>query len=166
MADNSTTEEVVRPPSSSATESIIMILIKDLHLFYSPIIIGLGLLGNTLTWLIFLRSRLRGLSSSHYLAAIVIVNTIYLLSLLIQWLSVYGPDLYNRPVWCQFVRFINSTSSFLSVWYLTAFAVDRYICICWPAEASKMCTLMRARIVIISLMCIGIVVYINMTLSS
>ena len=84
----------LRPPPPP--ENVINLIIRGLHLFYSPIVIGIGLLGNTLTWLIFLRSRLRTLSSSHYLAAIVMVNTIYLTSLLVQWLSMYGADIYNR----------------------------------------------------------------------
>ena len=164
-AVNASMIEAPAPPQAPPPQDKLLEVIGNLKLIYRPLIISVGIIGNTLTFLIFLCSRLRSLSSSHYLAAIVIVNTLYLLSLFIHWLGLFGFDTYNKPGLCQFFKFINEASGFLSIWYLTAFAVDRYICICWPAEAPKMCTRTRARVVIICILCIGIVVFMNMSLT-
>lgn len=63
------------------------------------------------------------------------------------------------------VDLISNSSSFLSIWLAVAFSVDRYISICWPAEAAKMCTVARARIVVICFIILSLIIYLNTSLT-
>ena len=55
-----------------------------------PIIIGVGVVGNVISFLVFTCTYLRRVSSSIYLAALAIVDTVYLCVLLFSWLVDVG----------------------------------------------------------------------------
>lgn len=140
-------------------------LVNTVILYYAPVLIFVGVLSNLLVSIILMCSVLKQFSSSHYICGIVLVNSLYLLVLSLQWLTMLGYNIYNRSVACHVVDMLGNFSSFLSVWLPVAFSVDRYIFICWPPEMPKMCTSMRARIVIICLMIFAITVYLNTSLT-
>jgi len=51
-----------------------------------PIIIGFGVVGNIISFLVFTCTYLRRVSSSVYLAALAVVDTVYLCVLFFSWL--------------------------------------------------------------------------------
>ena len=100
---------------------------------------------------------LRELSSSVYLAALALSDNGFLLCVLISWANNVSFDLYHRQGWCQMFVYLTYVFSFLSVWYVVGFTVERFIAVCFPFRRSAMCTLRRAKIVV-SCMALGALV--------
>lgn len=61
-----------------------------------PIIVGVGVVGNVLSCLVFTCTYLRRVSSSVYLAALAVVDTVYLCVLLFSWLVNVGIQVYTH----------------------------------------------------------------------
>ena len=142
------------------------IIIGYMRFYYTPCLVALGIVGNLTSCLVFLLSKLRKFSSSHYLACIVLSNTLYFVVLLLKWMDMFLEiRTYNRPFICQVVSLTSQVSSFLALWATVAFVVDRYIANCWSVEAPNFCTILRARVVIISLCVMALVVYLNISLT-
>jgi len=60
-----------------------------------PIIIVVGVIGNVVSCLVFTCTYLRGVSSSVYLAALAIVDTVYLCVLFFSWLVDVGVQVHT-----------------------------------------------------------------------
>ena len=124
---------------------------KILDMYFVPFIIMVGLVGNTLSFLVFVRTRLRRLSASVYLAALALSDNGFLLCVLVSWSTNVGVALYNTMGWCQAFVYLSYVCSFLSVWYVIGFTVERYIAVCFPFQRGTMCTVRRAKMVVIGL---------------
>lgn len=134
-------------------------------LYYTPIVIAVAVVGNVISCLVLLLSNLRKFSSSHYLACVVLANTLGSLVSLGIWMKQFGINTYDRPFTCHAFTFVKDISTFLSLWMLVSFVIDRYVFICWPAEATRLCTVMRARIVIGGLIVTSMVIHLNTSLT-
>lgn len=133
--------------------------------YYTPLLVAVGFLSNSICVVLLLNSILRKWSSSYYLFSISLLNTAYLMMLFMKWLTFLGYNVYDRPAACHAVDMLSNLSSFLSVWLAVTFCVDRYIAICWPQESPKMCTTTRAKIVLICLVIVGVTIYLNISLT-
>ena len=118
------------------------------NFYYLAIIIVFGMVGNTLSFLVFTRTHLKLRSSSYYLAALALADLGFLLTLLIVWLNHVGIDLFNRNGWCQALVYGSSVSSCLSVWLTVAFTVERLIAVQYPLQRPYVCTVRRAKTII------------------
>ena len=130
-----------------------------MNVYLIPIIIIIGLAGNLLSFLVFICTHIKRLSSSMYLAALALADSGFLLSLLIGWFSWTEIELFHREGWCQFVIYTTFVCSFLSVWYVVCFTVERYVAVCHPFRRQDMCTTTRAKIVVFSLAFFAFVMY-------
>ena len=126
-------------------------VVWGLHKYLTPGIIVIGLLGNMTSFAVFVGTRLRGLSSSVYLAALALADTGFLLQLFVTWLSYVRVFIFHREGWCQTFVYLTYVCSFLSVWYVVGFTVERYIAVCYPLKRHDMCTSLRAKKVVIFL---------------
>ena len=121
------------------------------NFYYLAIIIIFGMVGNTLSFLVFTRTHLKLRSSSYYLAALALADLGFLLTLLVVWLNHVGIDLFNRQGFCQALVYGSSVCSCLSVWLTVAFTVERLIAVQYPLQRPYMCTVRRAKIIISAL---------------
>ena len=137
--------------------------LKDLsnaaNLYLLPVIIGIGFFGNSLSLLVLLRTYIRRLSVSVYLASLSAADTIFLLSLLIIWLEHLEVRAFNRHGMCQLTLYLSYSSSFLSVYSVVGLTAERYIAICHPLQRPRMCTTSRAKIVTSSLAVAALIIY-------
>ena len=130
-----------------------------------PVILAFGSIGNILAYLICTRTRLKKVSSVHYLAAVAVTDTGFLwTSFLTPLYLYYGIPIIVQVGVCQFMTFLNYVFTFLSIWYLVAMIVEKFIGIYWPLKKTTMCTPFRAKIVmvfmaILSVACYSYVVY-------
>lgn len=122
-----------------------------LQRYYTPILVHLGLLGNCLSMCVFFGTKLRYASSSIYLGALATSDSGYLIVVFVSWLTIVKIELFNQPGYCEFFTFLGHVFSFLSVWLVVAFTVERYIAVKWPLRRRSLCTVARARIVVIGL---------------
>jgi hypothetical protein len=65
-------------------------VVEALDLYLIPIIVGVGIVGNTVSFLVFTATYLRRMSSSVYLAALAVVDTVFLILVFLTWLSNFG----------------------------------------------------------------------------
>ncbi|CAL1689866.1 unnamed protein product [Lasius platythorax] len=127
-------------------------LLDFCHLYYIPSIILLGLVGNLLSCVVFLKTHLKLRSSSYYLAALATADFGFLMSLLLVWLNgVVGWRVFNNDGWCETLVYVSAVCSSLSVWLIVAFTVERFIAVQYPLHRPHMCTVARAKTIILVL---------------
>lgn len=130
------------------------------NFYYLALIIIFGMVGNTLSFLVFTHTHLKLRSSSYYLAALALADLGFLMTLLIVWLNHVGVDLFNRQGFCQAMVYGSSVSSCLSVWLTVAFTVERLIAVQYPLHRPSMCTVRRAKIIIAALTLVTIFMHV------
>uniref|UniRef100_T1J5R3 G-protein coupled receptors family 1 profile domain-containing protein n=1 Tax=Strigamia maritima TaxID=126957 RepID=T1J5R3_STRMM len=123
-------------------------VLEFLNKYYIPVIVAVGTIGNSISCIVFLCTHLRIRSSSYYLAALAVADVGFLLTLFLVWLASVGVEVFNLEGWCQIAVYLSSTSSFLSVWFIIAFTVERFIAIQYPLQRPQMCTVKRAKLTI------------------
>lgn len=122
---------------------------QDIQRYYTPILVFLGLLGNCISVFVFFGTKLRYSSSSIYLGALAISDSGFLMTVFVSWLKMVHMDLFNRQGFCQFFIYLASLCSFLSVWFVVAFTVERYVAVRWPLRRQFWCTVARAKMIVI-----------------
>ncbi|KAK2161382.1 hypothetical protein LSH36_117g00008 [Paralvinella palmiformis] len=139
-------------------KSIFELVIEGMNTFCMPVIILVGLIGNTASFSVFIGTHLKYQSSSIYLAFLNMIDNLFLISLGLGvwfgWVRVY---IFHRQVLCQLIVYVTYVSSFLSVWTVVAFTVERYIVVFHPFRRHEYCTRGRANIVV-SLLTVGALV--------
>ena len=136
-----------------------------LRLYYTPSVIAIGLVGNFVSIVTLLRTQLASLPTARYLAACTLVDAVFLFSLLTTWLVEMGYPIYHVGVACHATTFAREASSFLSVWYTVCYSVDALIAIKFPNAERKMCTITKAKIVIMTLAIVATTVFLNISLT-
>ncbi len=126
-------------------------VMDELNVYITPVIIIIGLTGNLMSFLVFTATHLRRQSSSVYLASLAVADFGFLMSLFVIWLSWIKIPILHMEVWCEITVYIGYVCTFLSVWYVVSFTVERYIIVWYPLRKDRFCTRKRARIVVISL---------------
>lgn len=120
--------------------------IEKLHTYYVPGLIAVGLIGNSISFLVFVTTHLKVHSSSYYLAALAAVEFLFVLTLLFVLLDFNNVlTLYSQNVFCQLFVYTSSVCSTLSSWLIVAFTVERFIAVQYPLQRPHICTVSRAR---------------------
>ncbi|KAI4489535.1 hypothetical protein M0802_011070 [Mischocyttarus mexicanus] len=140
-----------------ATPKLTEEILRGIQLYYTPILVYLGSFGNCLSVYVFFGTKLRQISSSIYLGALAISDTGFLISLFVVWLDMVDIGIFNMQGLCQFFIYFTTVCSFLSVWFVVAFTVERYIAVQYPFLRQSMCTVARAKKVVIGLTILGII---------
>lgn len=146
-----------RSPITSSITTPLDALAMNIIAYYIPFITLAGTIGNVLSVLVFVRTKLRKLSSSYYLAALSISDTVYLFCNLMQWTNTLNINIYNRNGPCQVFTFVSSMCTALSAWLVVAFTVERFIAVRYPLKRQTMCTVRRAKSILIVLVCMSII---------
>lgn len=116
------------------------------------IVIFLGVIGNFLTLIVLTRPTMHS-STNTFLTGLavwdimVLFSTLFLITLPELSEAYKGTVLPYVVVYEYPVALISQTST---VWITVSFTVERYIAVCHPLRAARMCTPARARIVIIA----------------
>ena len=132
--------------------------------YASPLIFCTGIPLNLISLAIVTKGCLQQTSLIQYLCAILTADVTLLANLFMMWLTHRGFDLYRLGALCHFTSFLSHTSSFLSLWITVGLAVDGYIRICFSQSAKSLCTIIRARVVILCLVACATAVYLNISL--
>ncbi|KFB48398.1 AGAP005001-PA-like protein [Anopheles sinensis] len=152
MAD---TAVVLAGSNLTATEVVLEKIGDFLNFYYIPVLVLFGTIGNILSVLVFFKTKLRKLSSSYYLAALGLSDTVYLFGLFVTWLDFFQVHIYTREPYCQLLTYMSGVSSFLSVWYVVAFTFERFIVVRYPLKRQSWCTVRRAKTIIACLTMFG-----------
>ncbi|XP_053673347.1 growth hormone secretagogue receptor type 1-like [Anopheles nili] len=131
-------------------------VLSVINFYYVPALVLFGGIGNILSVLVFFKTKLRKLSSSYYLSALGLSDTFYLIGQFVAWLNLVDLKIYTQEICCRFFTFSSTMCCFLSVWFVVAFTVERFIVVLYPLRRQTMCTVRRAKIVILGLTITGI----------
>ncbi|KAL8623198.1 hypothetical protein ACOMHN_048321 [Nucella lapillus] len=125
-----------------------------------PILFVVGLMSNLLSYLVFTRSTFRKVPSVPYLSGIAVADTGFLCTYFLNTLTyIYGYPIMSQKGLCQYGMFANYVFLFLSLWYTVAAMVERFITVYWPPRRAALCTVFRAKVVLVCLAVLAVVSY-------
>lgn len=120
-----------------------------------------GLIGNTLSVLVFSSTEMRQLSSNVYLLALAVSDSVYLVSVLVGrlltaarcWFFPHAPiDLVNHSqFFCVAQQYLSDLFADYSTCLILAFTVERGLAVFYPVAFKQKCTVARARVVCASM---------------
>ena len=133
--------------------------IQNMNTFVIPVVVFVGIAGNILTLVVFQGTYLRQTTLSVYLTALALSDLCCLVTIFIVWLEVVKVDAFHTSGVCEITVYVTYVGSFLSMWYVVSFTVERYIAICYPLKRPQMCTASRAKVVTSSLAVFAMLAY-------
>lgn len=120
-----------------------------LNVYYTPLLVVLGTIGNLVSVFVFYSSKLRLQSTSQYLSALALSDTVFLFQLLPPWLNAVELNgLFHRNGFCQFFIYASYVTCCLSAWLVVAFTVERFVAVLYPLRRNAVCSVTRARHII------------------
>ncbi|KAK3098051.1 hypothetical protein FSP39_015603 [Pinctada imbricata] len=125
-----------------------------LGIYIFPIIVGLGTIGNLLSFLVFIRKSMRSSSTCFYMMVMAVADTLVLyFNALRKWLSfLNGYDAVTESeIGCKIFTFLSYFSFAWSAWLLVAMTIERFIAIHFPLKAPRIATPGKAKKVIFAL---------------
>ena len=133
--------------------------VEALNVFGIPIIIFIGCIGNTLSLIVFCATHLKWHSSTVYLMFLNLMDTVFLLCLILTWLGYLDLHFIHGNGWCQITLFLSYVSGFLSVYAVVGFTVERWIVVYYPLKKTAWCTRKRAGYIVVGLGLFSIIMY-------
>lgn len=129
------------------------------QLYYIPILVIFGVLGNILSVCVFFYTKLRKLSSSYYLSSLAVSDTVFLITVFIAWLELVKIYWFITQWVCKITMYLTYVSSFLSVWLIIVFTIERFVAVRYPLLRQSLCTTSRAKFIITLLVIISLLSY-------
>lgn len=134
----------VSPSPSPEPQSILYkylrLLCEVMTVYFTPVITIAGTVGNVLSVMVFFCTKLKKLSSSYYLGFLAFFDTGFLWCNFTQWLGILGIHLYNSDGFCQLFTWLSNACSVLSVWFVVAFTMERFVAVMYPLKRPTLCT--------------------------
>ena len=112
--------------------------------YWFPILVPIGLIGNTLSLLVMIKPNNRKLSTCIYMAAISINDNLMMLLALHNWLVTVVKVHEWHPMECRFAAFLVLHALQNTTYQVLAMAIDKYVAIKWPHRAAMYSTPKRA----------------------
>jgi len=122
----------------------------------APVVVIAGLIGNLVALFVFSERSMQRRSSDVYLTAISVAGVAFLLCVMMSWTSI---NVYHFDGACQLLTYVTYVSSFLGVWYVVCFTVERYVAVHYPLRRLSLCTVTKARRTVVTLTMFAGVVY-------
>lgn len=115
-------------------------LIRGLNLYVIPMIAAVGIVGNVLSFKVFVFTSFSRHPSSIFLALLSVSDTLFLLALVFSWIGTLKNANIDTGGLCLVSIYISYVTSFLSVWCVVLIMLDRFIVICFPLRRSRICS--------------------------
>jgi hypothetical protein len=134
---------------------------RYINLVFLPIIILIGLVGNSLTFYVLNKSPLRHQSCNVYLAFLSLVDAGFLCCLVVVWADYLMRDtsLSHTNGFCQVIPFLTYVFGFLSVYTVVCFTVERFIVTFYPLKRQTICTRTRAKTLLLFVSAFAIIFF-------
>ena len=125
--------------------------------YWFPILIPIGLVGNTLSFLVMIKPNNRRISTCTYMAAISINDSLLLCLASIGWL-VTGPRIIEwNLMMCKTVSWLTAVARQNSRYQVLAMTIDKYVAIKWPHRAFSYSSPKRTRTIITGLLIFALI---------
>ena len=119
LSDTTATSAYSFLSSPSVSAQRFRYAVNRMEVYWNPLVIFLGIVGNMTSFIVFVCSPLRRMSWAVYLAALALSDSGFLIVLLASWMNHVGIKIYHRSGWCQALTYVTYVSAFLSVWYVS-----------------------------------------------
>ena len=119
-----------------------------LSLYWLPILIPTGLVGNTLSFLVMTRPHNREQSTCIYMAAISINDNLMMFLALHHYLLIAVKLHEYHVIECKIKAFLVSLALQNSTFQILAMTLDKYIAIKWPHKAAVHSSVERAKLLV------------------
>ena len=142
------TETTTKDTFMEEVESYTIFKIADfINIYWFPVLIPIGLVGNTLSFIVMIKPNNRKMSTCIYMAAISINDNIMMYVSFHDYL-VSALQIHKwKPFECKFVAFAALFALQNCTFQVLAMTVDKYIAIKWPHRAATYSTPRRTRII-------------------
>ena len=117
----------------------------------APVIVIAGLIGNLIALFVFSERSMQRRSSNVYLTAISVAGVGFLSCVMLSWTAHTSINVYQFDGACQLLTYVTYVSSFLGVWYVVCFTVERYVAVHYPLRRLSLCTATKARRTVVGL---------------
>ncbi|XP_052273298.1 cysteinyl leukotriene receptor 2-like [Dreissena polymorpha] len=174
-ATNRTYDNVYDLYAGDEEQSFMIKFGNGFYFFVTPVILMVGLCGNSLSLCVFFSKKMRRMSASRYLAALSICDLMTLIFyVLSEWLRrglpTIAPGYYvsflDTPVVCQVWLHFSYLSRFLSAWLIVTFTCERFIGVCMPLRRRNLGSLKETNRIITILLVLSCVLAIYKPLTS
>ena len=152
MADNATVETetpdtFLQEAETYLTYKMSMLIVR----YWFPILVPIGLVGNTLSFLVMMRHNNRKESTCIYMAVISVNDNLMLGSALHEWLVRVVIQREWSLLECKLNCYFAYVSLQCATYLVVAMTTDKYIAIKWPHKAAVYSTPKRAKIMTITI---------------
>lgn len=134
--------------NATVTETSWISAARFIRFYGIPVVVIFGLLGNTLTLLVYCSKSMKKPKCVIYLTTIAVVDNVFLLVLATTWLNEYIYNIMTLKVSCQLVVYITYVTSSISTWCIVGLSCERFIAICYPLKIFNHCNGCKEKYVI------------------
>ncbi|CAF0841852.1 unnamed protein product [Rotaria sordida] len=148
-----------------------LVVVEQYMSIYGPFILtALGIIGNTLSILIFLSPRYRRQSSHFYLLSLALSDLCFLIINLLEDTFRNHNELYksrinfldrSSSIICILAQYTRNVTRLLSSWIIVSFTIERLLVVFHPLQRGIICRRKIARLVVIILFIITLICNIN-----
>lgn len=118
-------------------------LTAQLWRYFSPLIFIFGCFGNLMILIVLRRSPSSGKTTNILVQLIALADLLVLIICLTSEIM-YAYDVIDvreaHPVSCKVFKFFQYSMMDIAVWFMTAFAVERFIYVCFPFRGREFCS--------------------------
>ncbi len=122
------------------------------------VLIIVGSVGNGLSFMLMMQKSVRSTPFGYYLAHVAVADTIYLYFGLVPAVVMKfgGVDIFTlHNLACKTGTFLRCSSGDFAIWLVLTVTVDRFIAVKYPFKAKTLCTLAKAKVVCVILLCLS-----------
>ena len=126
--------------------------------YWFPVLVPLGLIGNTLSFFVMIRPSNRKVSTCIYMAAISVNDNLVLLLALHAWLAT-ATNIHDwHSFECKMSVYLAYTSLQIATYQVLVMTIDKYVAVKWPHKAATYIIPKRAKSIILAI-CILVLIY-------
>ena len=152
MIDNFTEqiETVAVDPFMDKVETyVIFTIAMGFRMYWFPVLVPIGLIGNTLSFLVMIKPNNRKMSTCIYMAAISINNNLMMCLAIYTWVFTVAKEHSWHPIECKLKVYLVAFALQNSTYQVLVMTIDKYVAIKWPHRAAIYSTPRRAKFTIL-----------------
>ena len=128
------------------------------RMYWFPVLVPIGLVGNTLSFLVMIKPNNRKMSTCIYMAAISITDNLMMCLDLYTWVFTIAREHSWHPIECKLKVYLVFCALQNSTYQVLVMTVDKYIAIKWPHRAATYSTPRRAKF-IVTVVSVWVIIY-------
>ena len=119
-----------------------------IDMYWFPVLIPIGLVGNTLSFFVMIKPKNKKVSTCIYMAAISVNDNLMMFPAFHYWL-VSAANIHKWHLWeCQLSAYLHIFCLQCATYQVLSMTLDKYVAIKWPHRAATYSTPRRARLIV------------------